>query len=190
MPQLEMTSHCKIVTQIDNLTKRITKNTENCYNWLKLPQTYKWNEEYKDKFLNSINSDEILKILEEIEQLLEAGLIESSGNKIQELFIKIAHISLEPSCQKEINIKNKNIKSKSKKKWYAEECKKNKNKVRRSSNKKNILPLDEKIRNEHKSQLKSYRRLCNYKQNAFWKSEKTKLTKNNINFWEIWKKFR
>ena len=115
MPQLEITSHCKIITQIDNLTNRVNEEKDD-YNWLKLPQTYKWNERSKERFINAINSDEITKLINEAEQLLEAGLIESSGNKIQEFFIKTADISSEKKCSIELNNNKKKKKSKSKKK--------------------------------------------------------------------------
>ena len=88
MPQLDLSGHCKIITQIDNTRPCFieSSNVEKTYNWLELPYKFKWDEEYTNKFKEILNSKQIENIISEAEQRMEAGLIESTGNKIQEIF--------------------------------------------------------------------------------------------------------
>ena len=103
LPQLDITDHCKIITQIEDINKTNPVKTEiETYKWTKLPDRYKWDERHKNKFKEILNSEKIETIISEAEQLLEAGLIESTGNKIQEIFIESAD-----TCLKRINTKSK-----------------------------------------------------------------------------------
>ena len=82
LPQLEISSHCKITTEIDNPFTIIGKK-ESEYNWIKIPYNYKWDENSKKNYTNTINSNEIKTIVNEAKQLLDAGLIESTSSKFQ-----------------------------------------------------------------------------------------------------------
>ena len=97
MPQLDISDHCKIITQLDNIRlSKCDKNEEvGNYKWNKLPNKYKWKDDYANIFIETLNSEEIKNIIFEAEQRLEAGLIESTGEKIQEIFYKSADICLE-----------------------------------------------------------------------------------------------
>ena len=189
MPQLDLTDHCKIITQIDNIRIPDNSTKTETYNWLKLPNRYKWNENYANIFKETLYSEKIEKLITETEQLIDAGLIESTGIKIQEIFRQTADTCLVKTNSKgnPINNKNNNSKKKKKKKWYDTECKNIKNRVKISARRKHRNPLNEEVREEHKNILKTYKRLCRYKQIEFWKNEKNKIENENINFWDIWK---
>ena len=80
MPQLELTDHCKIITQIDNIC--IPENSTRTER-LELPNKYKCNENCANMFkekLNSENMEQLIfeteELISETEQLIHAGLIE------------------------------------------------------------------------------------------------------------------
>ena len=54
MPQLDLTDHCKIITQIDNIRIPDNSTKTETYNWLKLPNKYKWNENYANIFKETL----------------------------------------------------------------------------------------------------------------------------------------
>ena len=184
MPQLDLTDHCKIITQVDNMRIPDDTTKTDSYNWLKLPNKYKWDKKQATIFKETLYSEKIEKIVTETEQLLEAGLIESTGIKIQEIFRQTADNCLVKSNSKEntITSKNNKYKKKKKKKWYDTECKNVKNTIKRSAKRKHRNPLNEELREEHKNILKSYKRLCRFKQIGFWKNEKRKLKTRIQNF--------
>ena len=68
--------------------------------------------------------------------LLEAGLIQRTGNKIQEIFKKAANFSLEINREKPEHA-CKSTTKKQKKKWVDNECHQLRQKRRTLSNKKN-----------------------------------------------------
>ena len=55
------------------------------------------------------------------------------------------------------------------------------------ANKKHKNPSNELIRDEHKNLLKTYKRLCRFKQIEFWKKQNEQLNDDNIKFWDVWK---
>ena len=116
IPQLDLTDHCKIITQVDNMRIPDDTTKTDTYNWLKLPNKYKWDEKQATIFKETLCSEKIEKIVTETEQLLEAGLIESTGIKIQEIFRQTADNCLVKSNSKENTINSKNNKYKKKKK--------------------------------------------------------------------------
>ena len=62
-----------------------------------------------------------------------------------------------------------------------------KNRIKISANKKHKRPLNEGIRDEHNNLMKTYKRLCRFKQIDFWKKQKQKFNDDNTKFWDIWK---
>ena len=82
------------------------------YNWLKLPNKYKWDEKQATIFKETLYSKKIEKIVTETEELL---LVKSN------------------SKENTINSKNNKYKKKKKKKWYDTECKNVKNTIKRSA---------------------------------------------------------
>ena len=94
MPQLEISSHCKIVTEIEN-PNTIEKQVEKEYDWIQIPFNFNWNEKSKIVYSQALKSEEINALVNETEQLLHARLIESSGRNIQKIFQQAAHTCLE-----------------------------------------------------------------------------------------------
>ena len=189
MPQLDMTDHCKIITQIGNtcLTPISSIIEEENYKWLKLPNKYKWDDKYAKVFKETLNSKKLESIIVEAEQRLRAGLIESTGIKIQDIFQVTADSCLKTNNNiNQRSTKNKN-RIKKNKKWFDLECKTIKNRVKIAANKKHHRPLNEDLRLEHKNTLKLYKRMCRYKQIEFWKAENKKINEEDANFWDVWK---
>ena len=191
MPQLDISDHCKIITQIDNIRLPDCEKNEKVenYKWNKLPNKYKWKDVDANIFIDTLNSEKIKNIISEAEQRIEAGLIESTGEKIQEIFYKSADICLKQTKYTEItgNKKLDNKKSKRKKKWFDLNCKNLKSRVNTLSTQKHKYPMNIMIREEHKQLLKMYKSLCKFKQMEFWKREGEKFKNNNLKFWDIWK---
>ena len=69
------------------------------YDWINLKLKYKWDNKYCEKFSDYLKNS--YEALNEIKKWLEAGLIESTGAKLQEMYINAAKHTL-----------NKNTKSK------------------------------------------------------------------------------
>ena len=89
LPLNEISDHSKI------FKSRIkAQNPEkDTYKWNSLKTRVKWNTKNKNKFISVLqNSDEAIN---DIIQRIEAGLIESTGEKIEKLFINVAETSLE-----------------------------------------------------------------------------------------------
>ena len=82
LPQLEISGHCKIVVHIDNI-KKDNSAEEIKYDWIKLPSGYKYSDEDLQKFKMVFKNPEIEQDINVCKQLLEAGLIQPTGNKIQ-----------------------------------------------------------------------------------------------------------
>ena len=131
-----------------------------------------------------LSSTYIKGIVEQATQTLEAGLSESTGLKIQQIFQETAKECLRKSNS--THTKQKNNKSKPRKKWFDSDCVRLKNQVKMSSKKKHKSPsLDN--RNQHRDLLKNYKRQCGHKQVEFWKKEKTKIDDAEEGFWETWR---
>ena len=104
MPQLELTDHCIIITQIDNICIPENSTRTETYSWLELSNKYKRNENYANIFKDTLNSENIQKLISETEKLIseteklisetekliDTGLIGSTGIKIQEIFRQTA----------------------------------------------------------------------------------------------------
>ena len=158
-PQIEIFSHCGITAESENYPVYfVNKEEKETYEWSNIRQNnYHWDNFSKEKFKETMESDAVKTLIDEAHQLLDAGLVESSGNKIQEIFEKVATFSLKSKIS--TNQKNSTKKhSKSKKKWYDNECKKLKNKTRNLANWKNKKPHDNQIRLEYKEFLKAYKK--------------------------------
>lgn len=184
-PQLEISSHCKITVEIDN-PKLYTKRLKKSYNWIDLQPNFIWKNTDKESYTEVFNSSSIITKIEQTTQFLDAGLIKSAGEKIQETFQVAANLCIERKPN--VKVKTSKKKSKSKKKWYDEECKKFKNRVRYSSTMKNKFPLNPEVKMQHHNLLKSYKKMCSSKKSSFWKAETSKLIhKENENFWDTWK---
>ena len=191
-PQSELSSHCRISAEFNNKTE-ILKQENQTFKWSDIPRNdFCWDSFSKNEFTKALESDSVKKLVNEAHQFLEAGLVESSGRKLQEIFQRAASLSLKNKVT--YNNEHNNLKkkgSKSKKKWYDNECKKFQNKTRNVANMKNKYPLNNQLRIEHKELLKEYKKLCGRKKNEFWKNQNALLSEslhtNDQEFWNSWK---
>ena len=191
LPQNEISDHCKIVTEFHLSIPNETPNIDK-YHWEDLSKDFKWDSNQSTRFYQVIlNSKDCLK---EIKQRLEAGLIDSSGKKIQELIINAAQNVFEPKPKKSKGKKGKNTKnqkSKNQKKWFDKECNEMKHDVRKIGREKNREPFNTIIRQKYQEKLKLYKSKCNHKRNRFWQTNFEQI-ENSLNdpkrFWEVWKK--
>ena len=90
LPLNEMSDHSKIVTFFKSSIP--IRNVIQEYNWNQLKTGFKWNSENKKAFADGINNNLIKP--DEFSQRLEAGLVNSTGEKIQNLYIKMANLTL------------------------------------------------------------------------------------------------
>ena len=94
LPQTEYSDHCKIVLSIKNIKHIEQENNQ--YKWLDRNTGFKWDKTTSpNKFKNAINTPRIQDLIYECKQRIEAGLIESSGKLIQNIFIEAANLSLD-----------------------------------------------------------------------------------------------
>ena len=187
LPQLEISDHCKIVIQVDNM-KRATQKISNTYDWKELPNSFNWDSNSTKEFKKAFDSEEVKTVIYDCKQVLEAGLIESTAKKIQEIFITAAKKALKQNKKKQTN--ETKYKTKKRKKWFDADCHKLKQKTRNLSCNKHNNPLNSNLRNEHADTLKQYKKLCNKKKYDFEKKEIFKLNEaadNPKSFWDAWK---
>ena len=116
LPQPEFSDHCKIVLIIKNMKPIKTK--QNNYKWLDRKPEYKWDKDSPQKFQTALNSEKIKTIINNCKQRLEAGVIESSGELLQNILQEAADLSLVKKEAKHISNKLK----KSPKKWFDRDC--------------------------------------------------------------------
>ena len=112
MPQTEYSDHCKIIVRVKNILAETAKDEISTYKWHPVPPPFKWEANSHECFKTSLMSPEIQVLSAECSQYIEAGLIDSSGNKIQEIFVKTAELCLKtPNTKK---IKTQNVRTKKK----------------------------------------------------------------------------
>ena len=111
LPQTEFSDHCQIILIIGNLSIP-PSNGNPSYQWLNRNKQYKWNKDPKS-FVKALNSDKVKLSIIHCTRLLEAGLIESSGQMMQKIFREAAKIALHPKSTKQRINKNKHPK-----KWF------------------------------------------------------------------------
>ena len=120
LPQNELSDHCKIVTEIKNLMK-FENTIEGDYSWEILENNFLWDDNLKSLFSTNLGNN--LDKLDDINQRIKAGLVKSTGERIQGFYIQTASKLLNP---KQANIErgtkqNKN-KGHNKKKWFDTDC--------------------------------------------------------------------
>ena len=72
-----------------------TKTTQSTYKWGERKQEHIWTKNSPEKFKAALDSDGIKLFITNCKQHVEAGLIESSGIILQNIFQKAAELSLE-----------------------------------------------------------------------------------------------
>ena len=83
LPQNELSDHCKIVTEFNHGMSFNQPISDN-YNWIANNNNFKWDDNKSTEFRNCL--DQLHGDIYEIKQRLQAGLIESSGKRLQKLF--------------------------------------------------------------------------------------------------------
>ena len=153
----------------------------------KLDRTlYKWDKKSQRDFFNTLNNCK--KEIEEISQHIEAGLIHSTGEKIQQLFIDTARKTLISKRKVSRNWK----KRKKSEKWFDDDCVNLKNEVRLAGRQKHIEPFDTLLRQNYHKKLKLYKRTCKSKKYFFTQNSLNEINScldNSELFWNKRKKF-
>ena len=169
LPQNELSDHNKIVTELKGFPEP-ENNFQDTHNWEKLKPSYIWDDCQNSKFTTNLgNSEETIR---EIKQRIEAGLINSTGDKIQKLFTDTATKTLK---QKRIKprppTKNqKNNTSKNYQKWFDKDCHNLKQEVRNLGRDKGKDPQNSFLREKFHEKLKEYKRTCGFKKYNFWQN--------------------
>ena len=109
LPQNELSDHCKIVTEIKGGLQENMTDKDN-YDWKNLDENFIWDENCKEdfiKFLEGANHE-----ISEINQRIEAGLVNSTGKKIQELYQNAAKFTFSSKTKIKQNTKSRKTNSK------------------------------------------------------------------------------
>ena len=184
LPQNELSDHSKIVTELKVMVKPETLIQDN-YDWETLPNNFIWDDTLKSSFSTSLGNN--LEILSDIKQRIEAGLIRSTGEKIQNLFIQTANKVLK---QNHVKIKKTNNTAQNKKKWFDKECNNLKREVRKLGRHKGKDPRNNLLREKYHEKLGQYKRTCNSKKFKFWQDNfiiLEKACKDPKEFWNKWR---
>lgn len=182
LPITELSDHSKIATLLrrNNPLDIIQDN----YKWNNLTK-FKWDNKNKNIFCKSFFDHQ--NEIDEISQKIEAGLIESTGENIQNLFFKVAKTSLENKGNKN-QIKGKN--KKKTKKWFDAECQNLKLEVRRVGREKHSRPNFNLLTTKYHEKLKEYKIKCKSKRNLFWRNTIGEIEESlgdPNKFWKKWK---
>ena len=188
LPQPVFSDHCKIILTIKNLKPKDEVQTN--YNWREGTIGYKWAEESPAKLRNALESDHIIRLIDQCRTQLENREVNPAGISIQKIFTTAADMALEKKKQSDHKTRNKKKWKKPTKKWFDQDCMNIKNKTNSLANKKHAYPNNMEIREEHRESLKKFKSTCRLKKKEFWKDEAKKIENvqcNNIEFWKEWK---
>ena len=98
LPMNELSDHSKIVTIFKESPSINSNNDNDKYNWKSRGVLYKWDRKSKSKFFNKLKSS--VGEIEEITQRIDAGLIHSTAEKNQQLFLNTAKATLQAKVKK------------------------------------------------------------------------------------------
>ena len=150
LPLNEVSDHSKIITVFKtSIPIPILKNDK--YNWHPLKDSFKWDIKKKTKYVETLKS--CVNEIEEISQRIEAGLINSTGDKLQKLLVYAAKSSLD---KRSINKTWK--KRKKSKKWFDKECQELKYEASKIARKKHENPKENLLKKQYHDKLKEYLR--------------------------------
>ena len=180
LPQNELSDHCKIVTELNLEASQLTELNDN-YAWIKLKTNFKWDNNRSQKFAEYLekSNDEIA----EIEQRIEAGLVTSSGEKIQKLFLNSAKKAFDKTAEKVKNRKNS-------KKWFNKTCSVLKTEVRRLGRQKYKQPLNPFLHEKYRDKLREYKGICQSSRYSFWTKKFGQIEESLNDPTEFWKKWK
>ena len=143
LPQNELSDHCKIITELA-LASTVRPKPTDKHNWNNLESHYIWSENDSSKFRHSLENSRI--DLEDIKQRLDAGLIESTGLKLQGIYQKSADLVLKKTKLK----KPRRFKSE---KWFNSNCSELKREARKIGRQKHYDPTNLFLREKYKEKL-------------------------------------
>ena len=192
--QTEVSRHCKIVARIKNLKDIATlSKVKEDYPWIPTTKKYVWDDEHSGELLaRALLSPELSGLTEELNQYLDAGLVEESSSKLTELFTKAADTVLKVKKPKKKD-KHPYRHKQRPKKWYDNECRSLKNICRRLAIAKMQNPTDTEARKQHTMALKDYKKLCAKKKYEFEKNQISELdqmlSEDHSEFWKKWKTY-
>ena len=182
LPLMGMSDHSKISTIFKSNIKNI-ENIQDNYKWNPLRTKYKWDNQRKNIFSETLKSS--LNEIEDITQRLDAGLINSTGEKIQDLYLKVANTTLD---SKKIR-KNWKRRNKSKK-WFDQECRAKKQEVHKVGKQKHENPHENLLRIKYHEKLKEFKKRCRSKRFIFWQDKFQEIEaslNDSKDFWKKWK---
>ena len=191
--QSEVSKHCKVVVRIKNLKDpEVLKEIKDEYPWIPTPKKYLWQDHSGELLARALLSPELESLTEELNQLLDAGLVEQASEKLTELYTKAADSVLEVKNTRRPEKHPYKHKQKPKK-WYNDECRTLKNNCRRFAIMKKQNPEDTEIRRRHSMALKEYKHLCARRKYDFEcnqiKELDQMLSEDHSEFWKKWKSF-
>ena len=115
-------------------------------------------------------------------------MVQSTGNQIQQLYIKTATATLQPKIQKVKKIK----KRKKSKKWFDNECRDIQKEVRKLGKERHVTPNNNLLLEKYHLKLKEFKKTCKFKKSLFFRESLNEI-ESALNdsklFWEKWKKF-
>ena len=139
LPQNELSDHSKIVTELK--CRSVSSNVPvDDYDWGILEKPFRWDDSLKLTFNRSLE-DELVRIAD-IEQRLEAGLVDSAGKNLAELFNQTASkvFGKSVASSENIGIKNSRNRKHNEKKWFDTGCAQLKQEVRKLGRSKGKTP--------------------------------------------------
>ena len=187
---VDYTHHCKIELRLNNIVA-IPEKEEEEYTWIELGDKYRWKDDSEGKFQEALKDPKVVKLANECNQYLDAGLVELASNKLISMYIEAANISLEKKNNPKRKENNPAYKHKKKwKKWFDEECKIQKNITRKLAILKHQQPDNRQLRIQHNEELKNYKKLCNKKKSEFELRQIDKLSELALDPGEFWKHYK
>ena len=115
--------HCRIELRLKNMITLPSESEDKTYTWIELGDKFKWQDDSKLKFQEALNHPRVLRFAEECGQYLDAGLVESASEKIINMYLEAAKLSLEVKKSPRKNRNSNAFKHKKKwKKWFDQDC--------------------------------------------------------------------
>ena len=186
LPHNELSDHCKTVTEIKGYiaNEALINDT---YEWKSIPKKINWNDDFKKAFTNHLLGAE--GKISEINQRIDAGLVNSTGKMIQELYENAAQ-SAPQNTYKAKSVGNRKRK-KCSKLWFDKDCNNIKVEIRKLGREKQKDQSNLFLREIYANKMREFKRTCQSKRYRFWK-DKFELIENSLKdskaFWENWKK--
>ena len=170
---------CKLT---DELFMNKISNATKLFN---LPKPFSWNSDSNDKFISSLQSNQVKSLLIDFE-LTSFECNKLGVNKAVTMFNNIIETAAKTSLQ---ITRPKNRKSKISKVWFDNDCKILRKQLKKTANRLHKNPVDISIRSEYHTITKQYKHLLKYKKKMFDNKivESLIKEKNTKRFWSTLK---